>query len=354
MLISLEVMHKIFKASWGTLMKKLPVTLENYYPKDSIKVHLNKESSFIYVKGTEPFMVVAHLDTVHHKLCNEINYKFYKDKNKGSIITTLSSPQGIGGDDRCGVILILSLLKSTSFRPSIVFTCGEEIGGHGAREFTNIVKDIEANFILEFDRKGDVDVVRYQDDSLELTKALEAFGFVASFGSFSDISIIAPHYGISAVNLSSGYYNAHTTSEYVVIEHMESILDKTIKFLESDKAKIKYEYKKQVSSYSSYSRRSWYSNYTDRYTSASSRYVQPSLFNSNQYRCNICEDAIDKKDIVDTSDGSHVCESCAKYLERERVYIRCSCCNNLTYPEDVVGNACYFCGASFNNDKENN
>ncbi|MBO6179870.1 MAG: hypothetical protein J6O04_11890 [Selenomonadaceae bacterium] len=35
-------------------------------------------------------------------------------------------------------------------------------------------------------------------------------GYRTAFGSFSDISVIAPALDVAAVNLSSGYYYAHT------------------------------------------------------------------------------------------------------------------------------------------------
>lgn len=342
-LIKLETMHKIFKASVGKLIKSLPNTLLRFYSAESITTHHNKASSFIYVKGTDPYMLVAHLDTVHKALCTEIKYNFYKEKD--NIITALSSPQGIGGDDRCGVILILSLLKSTNFRPSILFTCGEEIGGLGAKEFTRIIKDIDVNFILEFDRRGDTDVVRYSDTSMELTKALESFGFKLSYGSFSDISIIAPHYGVSAVNLSSGYYKAHTTEEYVVVEHMESILDKTIKFLKSDKVSVKYTYKERTFDYRSYH------SYYDVVSRNRDNYSTTSFVPKNQMRlfddsemCDFCGDFVDKDTLIDTSDGSVICPACAEHLKSAANYISCPHCGNLIHSDDAEKGFCFFCG----------
>ena len=59
---------------------------------------------FLYAKGTVPVLLVAHLDTVHREGVKIICY------SKGGKI--LMSPQGIGGDDRAGVYMILQLLKS--------------------------------------------------------------------------------------------------------------------------------------------------------------------------------------------------------------------------------------------------
>ena len=51
-------------------------------------------------------------------------------------------------------------------------------------------------------------------------------GFQTEIGSFSDISIIAPALGIAAVNLSSGYYNAHTLHEYINRKHLDAVIQK--------------------------------------------------------------------------------------------------------------------------------
>lgn len=338
-LVSLNMMHKIFKASYSSLVSKLPNVLEKFYSKENIVVSSADASSYIYVKGSEPFMVVAHLDTVHKTLCTEINYKFYKKDSR--TITSLSSPQGIGGDDRCGVILILSLLNSTNLRPSILFTCGEEIGGYGARAFTKQVKELSLNFIVEFDRKGNTDVVRYSDDSLELTKALESFGFKLSWGSFSDISILAPHYGISAVNLSSGYYNAHTTNEYVIVEEMEDILNKAVAFFISDKAKEVYKYKEKVRQPFSFPPQDI----------SSFNYKQGNLFEDKSY-CDFCNRLEDIEDLIETSDGSVVCKDCAEHLIQSNGYIACPHCGTLLYTEDYDG-FCAFCGGDLNENETN-
>ncbi len=52
------------------------------------------KDKFILVKGVAPILLVAHLDTVHKNLVRNIC-----TSADGNI---LMSPQGIGGDDRCG------------------------------------------------------------------------------------------------------------------------------------------------------------------------------------------------------------------------------------------------------------
>jgi len=52
--------------------------------------------------------------------------------------------------------------------------------------------------------------------------------FKTAQGSFSDISLIAPELDIAAVNLSCGYYLAHTRHEYINRSHLDNTIQKVI------------------------------------------------------------------------------------------------------------------------------
>lgn len=197
---------------------------------------------FTYFKGEIPVLLVAHLDTVYLKKPSRIIIK-------NEII---SSPDGIGGDDRCGVYAIIKIVESGLF-PSILFTTDEEMGGVGASAFTDFVKELKnVNFILQIDRRGKNDMVAYDDGNKELLEYIKKFGFKENYGSFSDISIIAPHYEISALNLSSGYYNEHRgEAEYINFNHLQATINRVIKILKDDNnKKFIYEetYSPQLSS----------------------------------------------------------------------------------------------------------
>ena len=97
----------------------------------------------------------------------------------------LMSPQGIGSDDRCGCFALCKI-----------------------------------------DRRGANDTVFYQCANLDFEKYITGKGFKTAQGSFSDISLIAPELGIAAVNLSSGYYNAHSLHEYIIRSELESTIEK--------------------------------------------------------------------------------------------------------------------------------
>ena len=186
---------------------------------------LIRRGSFILVKGTSPVMLVAHLDTVHDELVRQI----YKSDN-GNI---LMSPQGIGGDDRCGVYALVSAYDIADQKPWLLFCCDEEVGGLGAESFCLAHKQkqlpTELNalkFIVEVDRRGSRDAVFYDCFNPDFEDYISSKGFILAFGSFSDISFIAPELGVAAVNLSSGYYNAHTRHEYINRAELEQTIEK--------------------------------------------------------------------------------------------------------------------------------
>lgn len=177
----------------------------------SKKYEVINEDGFLYAKGDVPVLLVAHMDTVHKEQCTSI----IKDGEK------LSSPQGIGGDDRCGVFIIANLVKK--HHCSVLLLEDEEIGTVGARKFakTDYIKSLDVNFMIEFDRKGNNDAVFYSCDNEEFTNhVLDNTGYKLAYGSFTDISVLMPESKLCGVNLSCGYYNPHTVNEYVNYDEM--------------------------------------------------------------------------------------------------------------------------------------
>ena len=88
---------------------------------------LISKGNFILVHGQAPVMLVAHLDTVHEEPVKDICLSA-----DGNIIM---SPQGIGGDDRCGCFALVKVFQSAQVKPWLLFTCEEEFGGIDAKYF---------------------------------------------------------------------------------------------------------------------------------------------------------------------------------------------------------------------------
>jgi hypothetical protein len=194
-------MKEVFTMTAAALAAYLESVLKNYgyFPQAA-------EGLYLYAPGGLPVMLVAHLDTVHPFPPAEI----YHDQEKG----VLWSPQGLGADDRAGVLAILYVLK-WGYRPHILLCDLEESGGLGAREAVKRLSRPDVAFILGLDRRGADDYVMYGWRSPELEVFLERYGFRQASGTFSDIAVLCPAWKIPGANLSVGYYQEHSKAEYL-------------------------------------------------------------------------------------------------------------------------------------------
>ena len=191
---------------------------------------LISKGNFILVKGVAPIMLVSHLDTVHEQPVRDIC-----TTADGNI---LMSPQGIGGDDRCGCFALTKIYERSAVKPWLLFCCNEEVGGIGAQAFCDChaqkkLPDELATLkcLVEIDRRDADDAVFYDCCNPAFEEYIEEKGFKTAQGSFSDISVIAPELGIAAVNLSGGYYNAHRLNEYIVRSELEHTIKRVVEIV---------------------------------------------------------------------------------------------------------------------------
>ena len=190
-----------------------------------------KKGGYVYVPGDIPIMLVAHLDTVHEEPVWEI----YRSSN------ILYSPQGIGGDDRCGVYALMRIHSLSPCKPSLLFTCDEEIGGIGARLFAEDSRCLQVYYMIEIDRRGNREAIYYECHNREFEKIFERHGFIKCHGSFTDISILAPSFGCAAVNLSAGYHNEHTLEEYINTLQLQWTINAVTRIVQHDNGRYAYD-----------------------------------------------------------------------------------------------------------------
>lgn len=232
----------ICKMSQKKLKQYLVSAVKDYYTKDKIVV----KDGYIFIEGNIPVMLTAHMDTVHEKPIKDY-YEWVETQEEKYDVHVLSSPQGIGGDDRCGIWIILQILKETELRPYIIFCEDEEIGCVGASKFcknTRLLNKCESiKFIVELDRRGKHDLVFYDCDNLDFIQwCEEVTGWKENYGTCSDISYLAPEIGCSAVNLSCGYYDEHRLYHTVIIEEMFNTFSTTIKLIRESETVDRFEY----------------------------------------------------------------------------------------------------------------
>ena len=173
-------------------------------------------------------LFMAHLDTV-----TVLPRKIPLRVRHGLV----DSPGAIlGGDDRCGVALILYLAHKIRLPGRYLLTTGEECGCLGFRSFLDasnpdVFSDI--SLCISLDRKGTTDIVTHQlgDELATPTYALVLADLLAEQGMryepspeglFTDSYELAG-LPIQVVNLSVGYYDAHSKQESVDLHHLDRL-----------------------------------------------------------------------------------------------------------------------------------
>lgn len=188
-------------------------------------------------------LLSAHMDTVARE---QPDPKWRK--NKSEIFT--ASRSALGGDDKCGVAahlaVIRALNKGTKFNGTvkICFSREEEIGCVGASEAVKRNKwwfeDVDS--VIVIDRRGADNIVtgsgwerfcssEYAHFWMDMAEKV-GFKAVPQEGSISDTMIFS-EMGLNGVNLSAGYYNAHTEHEFIVIEELKRTVNWVVEAFEN-------------------------------------------------------------------------------------------------------------------------
>lgn len=203
---------------------------------------------FVYDKKyASPICLVAHVDTVQK---NEVNAEHvYKIKqkdiyDKSSYEEFYETDTGKVFDDRLGIgiidIVINELFKNYKIRPYVILLGHEEEGCLGALELTNNYKTLEnlfqnnnIQFLLEVDKSGSNNICFYELDYPDFERIFSPYYKVTS-GSFSDISVLCPHFDIAGANVSAGYFMEHSIDEYAtkdsIVEAMNALYNLIIDF----------------------------------------------------------------------------------------------------------------------------
>ena len=233
----------------GMTQRELKTYLSNYLCGTGYKI--NVDDGYVFAKGDVPVLLIAHMDTAR----NEIPEVILKQPTEnGTRICAENSL--IGGDDRCGVWMIMNIIKKV--KCNVLFLEDEEIGCVGARKFASSEHTTYINenvsFMIELDRRGKNDCVFYSNDNRDFIKYIEEkTGTKESIGSMSDISVIMPETGVAGVNLSCGYYKEHTKDEYIMIDEMDDMMWRVQEFLESETEFPKYKYMERKHEYKQWS-----------------------------------------------------------------------------------------------------
>ena len=188
--------------------------------------------------------VVSHIDTVHrsHIELIEKNIRLdIVDKGNGDLIAynPLTELQtGIGGDDKCGVFVCLSLFLELDILKGAFFV-EEEIGMLGSKEadpkfFKNVGYAIQfdapsANWITEVCSGVKI----FDPEFKNKIKTVLSEGGYTKFSNdpFTDVNQLSQKFDFNCLNLGCGYYEQHRDSEYVVVDEVMKSLHMGIKLI---------------------------------------------------------------------------------------------------------------------------
>jgi hypothetical protein len=142
-------------------------------------------------------------------------------------------PTGIGGDDKCGVFICLELLKTLD-KVKVGLFVSEETGCHGSSKCDeNFLKDV--GYITQYDAPGNHLITEicsgvrlFERDSEFFEKVLpvieNTFGneMLVQSHPYTDISQLKKKSDVCCINISCGYYNMHSSQEFISIEDVKN------------------------------------------------------------------------------------------------------------------------------------
>lgn len=168
-------------------------------------------------------LICAHVDTVGEEPPKEDeiifqNGKLFLDLEK--IHSEKFVRKVLGGDDRCGVIVALEVLKNKL--PYIIsFMNFEEVGGKGSSAFSKNQQSIivKSSMFIGLDGLKDREFAFYEYRSDKCAKILNNYLQLKEFESiaYTDCSILAVYNKKPAVNLAVGVYNIHSEKEFIIL-----------------------------------------------------------------------------------------------------------------------------------------
>lgn len=195
----------------------------------TISIESDNSGNIYITKGradTYP-CIVSHIDTVHDIIPDESYLVLNNDIEFFAIDLDTRSSTGVGGDDNNGIYCCLdNLLREDCIK--VAFFVDEEIGCVGSSACDmEFFKDV--SFVLQADRQGYNDVVNNISSTVmfgndfwdTISDTLDDYSRVVTSGGMTDVMQLA-HNGldVAMANFSCGYYNPHSSREYVVINEL--------------------------------------------------------------------------------------------------------------------------------------
>lgn len=227
-----------------------------------LKYEVDSYGNIFYLDNEKVPLLSAHMDTVR-KDADICIGAFLTESEDEKIF----SGGILGGDDKCGVYMILRALKE-GHKVNFIFSRDEEIGCVGIKnllkptfsaenkELTDKIKN-NCLYCLVLDRRGKGDIICKNNfyGTKEFEEALKKvsddgnFGYAPATGACSDANTIREF--VSTANLSVGYYAPHSKNEYIVKKDLENAYNYMVAIIQNLKEAFE-PYKYEYTGYSGY------------------------------------------------------------------------------------------------------
>jgi putative aminopeptidase FrvX len=205
-----------------------------YYYQDKLGcLYITKGHSTVYP------CFVAHLDSVHPKIEMVVKEEYQLNAQNESKLSlkayekATGKPTGIGGDDKAGVFTCMEILRELD-TCKVFFPVAEETGCHGSKQ-ADADFFINVGYAIQFDStenntmsKALMGVPLYEEKSDFFTSVKD---IILEHGydqwmhhPYTDTMMLKKRFEFPCLNFATGYYQYHTTEEYVVIEDVEKAI----------------------------------------------------------------------------------------------------------------------------------
>ena len=183
--------------------------------------------------------VTSHLDSVQHKqqpyifagVPLDLKCERTKDNEHKVYVDTKGQDKiGIGADDKGGVCICLSMFEHLEKLKACFFLC-EEIGCYGSKELNKEWFN-DVGYCIGYDSPdllraawscAGVKLFSYEFYEKWMKPVCDEWGLKDCFYSepITDVMEIRKQTGVMCMNFGNGGYNAHSESEYIIMEHMD-------------------------------------------------------------------------------------------------------------------------------------
>lgn len=182
---------------------------------------------------------VGHMDTVHREHVDDQPLHIHEVNGwlmalwNGCFGKNAPRQTGIGGDDKCGVWAALEAARNEMYGGTPVglfFPVDEEIGCLGTKAALEspATKALfaSASCFIQLDRRNYGDAIEHTNGVKVwspkfrelLTNIMPLHKMSAAHGTCTDIGVLSPALKVPAINIGSGYHDAHSAFETVNIE----------------------------------------------------------------------------------------------------------------------------------------